>query len=147
MANQVRYNPDSSLVTRFFNLTKIGTARDNHYEYEKNLGEKAANTMLNLSSTVSREIFRSIKDPRIITIAIAVLAMAATSYVFYPALAAFYAKAAITMSPFPSFAAIKLGTYLLCIETILGYTIRAESRFCNSELMNQVYHVPQEQNC
>ena len=132
------YSSEDYLPKRFLNLVRIGTYPDNGYNYEKNTGESIADVMLFHIEKLPQKIGSLITDPRIVTLAISALAILAVSLAFYPGLTVLYIKTAIAAIPFPPAWAIKFAAYLLSVETILGYTLRAESRFYNKSLTSQI---------
>jgi len=132
------YDVNDNIVQRFYNLAMIATAHDNGYQYEKNKGEKIADDMLWHIEKLPYKIKDFVTDPKVATIALATFAILAVSLTFYPFLTAFYLKEVVLMVFFPPAWAVRLALYLLSVETIVGYTIRAESRFFNQNLLQVI---------
>jgi len=104
----------------------------------KNEGEKFADAMLYSSEVLPYKITNFMKDPRVVTLQVTSLAILAVSLAFYPAKTPEVLKSAWNLIPKPPMWAVKFSAYLATVETILGYTVRAESRFCNTDLTNQL---------
>ncbi len=132
------YRSEDAIGKRFFNLAAIAACKENGYNYKKNQGEEFAEAMLYPREVLPYKITKFLKDPRVVTLQVASLAMLAVSWVYYPTKTPEILREAWNLVPKPPMWAVKFSSYLLSVETILGYTVRAESRFCNTDLTDQL---------
>lgn len=128
------YQASSYLPTRFFNLARILSYSCNGYTYEENQGEKIATAML----WPIEKMPSYLKDPKVVTLAVSSLALLVDSFLFYPEQTTNRLNQ-LKEILIENSESIRFVSYLLSVETILGYTLRAESRLANAELMDQVY--------
>jgi len=130
---QVVYEPLRWMPARFIQLCKAGLYKNiynnNKENYEPNFFGKIADGMLYHIDELPSKIGNFIRNPRVVTIALTALAILAVSLAFYPTLTPIYLKLAISAIPLPPAWVVKFALYLLSVETILGYSVRAQSRF------------------
>ncbi len=130
----VYINQNDLLPVRFFSYAKLGLNK-NIQPHEKNLAEKIGDAGLTVVEELPRKVWKFVRDPRVVTIALTAFAMIATSFAFYPATTLAVIKGAITLLPKVPFWAAKFALYIATISTILSYSLRAQGRFWNEALM------------
>lgn len=144
------YNADGHVFARFFNQAQFGLAKKLGDERPAaNILEKAGNGVLYITGQVPRcvkKIVKSLQDPRVVTLLLTAVALTAVSFAFYPTASLLATKAAYTfvaklVVQIPVWA-VRLSAYILTCSTIVGYSLRAQGRFCNTELMKQYYGLP-----
>ncbi len=117
-----------------------------------NLVEKAGDGILHVIGSTPRSIKwmgKQFQDPRVVTIALTIIALIVISFIFYPITSALIAKAACIfigqqLAQIPLWT-IRLAAYLLTCTTIVGYGARATGRFANADLMKAFYALPNYQ--
>lgn len=134
----VQYSSNSYMPTRFISHARLGLQRD-IVEHEPNLLEKTGNLALWFVDNLPRKIWHGIKDPRVLTVAFTALALFADTYVFYSEHTKKFMKEVVKFFEKIPLEYVKLGAYIVSVETILGYSFRAQGRFMNKELMEAFY--------
>lgn len=134
------YNPDHSTVFHFIQHAKFGLSQTiNRYDQPKNLLEKLGDLGLWTLEKFPGKIWKLMKEPRWITLALTAIALATVSFAFYPQQTIDLANYAIRSIPLPSLAQVKFGTYLFTVGNILSFSARAYGRFSNEDLMTSWY--------
>lgn len=131
-------NANSSLPVRFWDHARLGLW-PTIQEHKKNVCERIGDIGLWPAENVPRFIRDSLCDPKVITVAMTVLASLANSYAFYPEQTHEHVVAVIKLVENIPFWAVKFGTYICLSTSILACGARAFGRFTNPELMNQFY--------
>ena len=146
-----KYYANDQLIARFINHANFATAKYLGDERApSNIVEKVGNGILKAASLLPKglkAIGKAFKDPRVVTIALTVLALLAVSFAFYPSTTYLATKAVCLfigeMIKHIPFWAVKLSAYILTCSSIIGFGLRAEGRFTNSDLMKQFYGLPE----
>lgn len=138
MGAKVTYNAAAFLPTRFFSHARLGLS-PNIQDHTPNLLEKLGNMGTWPVENLPRVIKDSLKNPKIVTVALTALAMYVDSMFFYPDETTEVVNTAWSLIPKVPYSAGKFALYLLSIETIASYAARAQGRFMNSDLMKQFY--------
>lgn len=135
------YQHNANLFQRFGYHVVLGLKKNlgEREDCPKKLLEKIGDAGLWTVEELPKKIWRGLKDPRVVTVALTALALVAASFLFYPSISWMVAKTAIALIPFPPFWAIRLSAYLLTVSLILSSACRAQSRFWNRPLMDQFY--------
>lgn len=84
-------------------------------------------------------MWRLMKEPRWITTVLTQIALAGTTYVFYPKESIFYTKLVISKLHLPARETVKFAVYLTIVAHIVAVALRAYGRFRNNDLMNAWY--------
>jgi hypothetical protein len=146
MTANVAYSANSNIVFRIRDHVYLGLSK-NIQSHDKNFIEKIGDAGLWPFENLPMITWNAVSDPRVITIAVTSLAMLTDSFGFYPDETSLYVKAAWALLPTIPFWAKKFGTYVLSIEAIASFGVRAEGRFMNKGLMRQFYaNTPQVQH-
>jgi hypothetical protein len=146
-----QYHADNHLFSRFLNHAHFGITRDLGDERaQPNAIEKAGNGILKITGMLPKSIKaigKAFKDPRVVTVALTVIALLTTSFAFYPTTTYLASKAictfAATLIKQIPFWAVRMSAYLMTCTAIVGFGLRAEGRFTNAPLMKQFYGLPE----
>lgn len=135
------YHADNHLFARFGYHVVLGLKKDlgDRMEHPKKWLEKVGDAGLWIVEELPCKIWKGMKDPRVVTVALTALALLAASFLFYPSTTWLAAKAAIAILPVPPFWAVKFSAYILTVSLILSSACRALGRFTNERLMNRFY--------
>lgn len=140
----VTYHGDGWLSTRFFDNAKFAMKRDignRDGDLAPNFLEKIGDNGLWFVEKLPTIVWEKAKDPRVVTLALTILALSTVSLAFYPATTILAFKGAVALLPSITAGAVKLSAYLLTCGTILSYAARAEGRFFNTALTNAFYGI------
>lgn len=117
---------------------------EDHEQKDKNFVEKAGDIglwPLENFPRVVRWLCSQAKDPKVVTLALGILALIANSYLFYPLTTHLVLKASwsFTVSLIPQIPlwAAKFAAYIFSCQVIVSAVARAEGRFLNKELMDK----------
>ncbi len=138
----VPYDPSSWIGIRFCDNFTFALKKD----IGDRTGDRAPNWLetggdmgLWLVEELPKKIWKVLKEPRLVSLALTILALGAVSFAFYPATSLAVVKAGIALLPQIPFWAAKFSIYLLTCETILSYGLRAQGRFWNKPLREAFY--------
>lgn len=132
---------EGGLITGFVNHFAFGV-KQNIGEHQKNFLEKIGDVGLWMLEKFPGKVWKVMKDPRVVTIALTALALLAASFAFYPVTTFLIIKAALALLPVIPFWTIHLSAYIATVGLIISTACRAEGRFMNSELMKEFYSKP-----
>jgi hypothetical protein len=137
----INYNANDNVFYHLYQHTLFGLAPHiNRYGNDKNWVEKLGDLGLWTIENFPGKMWSLMKEPRWITLALTQIALATTSYLFYPKETLFYAKAAIEKLPLPTRETVKFAAYLTVVAHIISAALRAYGRFRNEELMDDWYN-------
>ncbi len=88
---------------------------------------------------VPGKMWKIVKEPRVMNIAIAALAMTSVSLAFYPAQTKNVFTDIAKAIPMPTREQVKFAAYLTIMAHIASFALRAEGRFSNYNLMQAWY--------
>lgn len=140
MNNGVSYSPDRPIVYRFYEHVKFALKKDIP-EHGKNLLEKVGDIGLWPIENLPNKIWPLVKDPRIVTVALTALALSAVSFAFYPLGTVNFFTRLMGILPWPTKEEFKFAAYLAIVSQIVSAALRAEGRFCNTELREKWYRM------
>lgn len=129
---------DRALSIRFMNHFRMLT-QDDPGAHDENLLEKAGDLLAYPSVHLPGLIRRACKDPRVLTVALGMLAALADTFAFYPKETVEVIKHAITYLNFITLERARFAGWAGSLYQIAAVTTRALGRACNSEFMQQFY--------
>ncbi len=136
----LNYHAPDGLFYHFYQHAKFGLAPHiPRFGYDKNWVEKVGDLGLWMIENFPKKAWRLMKEPRWITLVLTKIALAGTTYLFYPKESIFYAKAIISKLPLPSQETLKFAAYLTIVAHIVSAALRAYGRFRNNDLMDSWY--------
>jgi hypothetical protein len=142
----MHYNAGDNIFYHFYQHTVFGLAHDiPRFGHGKNWVETLGDVGLWPIENFPGKVWSLMKEPRWVTFVLAQIALAGTSYLFYPKESLFYANVAISKLPLPSRETAKFAVYLTIVAHIVSAALRAYGRFRNDELMDDWYasgHAP-----
>lgn len=127
----VQYYANEGIGERFYSHFLLGVKEDIG-EYDKNSLEKMGDTGLWMVEKFPGKV---LKNPKVLAIGLAALAMLGVSFAFYPSTI----KVVISALPTVSTESIRFITFIGTIEIIVSATLRAAGRFLNRDLMTEFY--------
>jgi len=144
------YNHNNSLFSRFIDHVGFGITPDlKGRKSDSNWCEKLGNLTTNVAKIPVKTVKlfgKSLKDPRVMTIALTALALLATTFAFYPSatIAALSTVSKFIWTALKSvpWQTVRLTAYINICLGIIGCGLRAEGRFTNADLMKEFYGVP-----
>lgn len=134
----VSYVEEGNLLTRFANHFVLGVKKDIG-SHEKNWVEKLGDIGLWMVEELPGKVWRVMKDPKVVTIALTAFAILGASFAFYPSATYLAIKSAILMLPEIPLWTVRLTAYLSVVGLIISTALRAEGRFLNRDLMDKFY--------
>lgn len=128
------YPKDMSLTKRFSHLLRFCIRRDAP-PHEKNLMEVVGDFGLAHIERLPKKIWNFVGDPRGIAVFIWLLLELLISFLFYPTITLNWVDWVVSFIPDIPWWFVRISLYLLTVETILAYFLRAEGRLMNQSLM------------
>ncbi len=139
--NNMQYNAQDNIVYHFYQHVRYGLNHDiPRFGQPKNIVEKLGDVGLWTLENFPGKIWRLMKEPRWITLALTTISMSAVSYVFYSRESTRLAKAVWHHVQLPSVESVKFVAYLTIIGHIVSAAFRAYGRFRNDDLMDAWYN-------
>jgi hypothetical protein len=135
------YAANDALLQRFCNHVAFAVMPtiEGYKDSDKNIIEKAGDLGLWAVEKLPNKLWKTIKDPKIVTLSLTIFALLADSFVFYPSKTTQVLKTGFALLPTIPFWSVRLSLYILSVQTILATFLRAEGRFLNEELKNRFY--------
>lgn len=108
--------------------------------YKPHLLEKIGEKLSWCVTQMPKKIWSAMHNPKVITVALTILAMTTVQFAFYPKITyiAIRTICVFIATRIPAHIA-KLSVYVITQMNVLGFGIRALGRFSNEELMNNWY--------
>lgn len=134
------YRAHDGIVYHFYQHARFGLSSDiPRFGQGKNWVEQLGDLGLWTIENFPHKAWSLVKEPRWITLVLTKIALAGTTYLFYPKESILYAKLAISQVPLPSREAVKFAAYLTIVAHIVSAALRAYGRFRNDDLMDAWY--------
>lgn len=127
------------MPTRFFNYFAFAVKKDIGV-HEKSLLEKAGDLGLWTIEEFPKKVWKMMKDPVVITVALTAIALVGVTLAFYPVTTVLAAKAALLLLPQVPFWAVKFSAWVGAVGLILSTSMRALGRVTNLELRAYFEH-------
>lgn len=106
---------------------------------EDNLCSKVGKVLEWPVTQLPREIANYFRNPKVITVALTITAMAIVQFAFYPVATALAVKFVATwIAAHISYSTIHFGLYLLCMGFVLGNGMLAFGRFSNAKVLELI---------
>jgi hypothetical protein len=132
------YPKDARLGQRFAHLLHF-CRREECLPHEKNQLEKLGDLGLYHIERAPGVIWRSVADPKWIAVYLWIFAEICVSLLFYPTITIDWMKYFYSCIPDIPWWFVRLTLYLVSVETIMAFFLRAEGRLLNKELMSEYY--------
>lgn len=139
--NLPQFSNDNYYPTRVFHRAQFALKSElgsvpRTGDFAPNWLEKLGDFGLYIASTPPRVTLNAIRDPRIVTLFLTVISLAANSYLFYPTNTLQIVKNGLEVLQLIQPEALKFAAYLFSCNIILSLGCRAGGRFSNVALYN-----------
>jgi len=138
--NTMPYNVNDGLFYHFYQHARYGLSNDiPRFGQKKNWVEMFGDLGLWTLENFPGKVWKLMKEPRWITLALTQISLVGVTYLFYPKYSLDLAKNLLVKIALPTIEQAKFALYLTIVAHIVSAALRAYGRFRNDDLMNAWY--------